>query len=500
MLIRFERRLPIILFLVFIVLTTIGFLFYQSKVSFQEAIAWEKRSKEIQAKLDDVRFHLLDSEDGVRGFIVTGNETYADRHRAAVQRAEQLAATVRAMLNDDQDAVAEFANFDALLTEYKTESQRKIDLRKTEGFENSIVEVAKQSGNILSDRIQASVEKIKAIEFAGLDVRSRSLDRSLNRTVWILIISSIAGIVALAIANLAVWREIGRRRKAEIDLIETNRGLERNVAQRTAELSEANVGLQKIGEEREMLLKLEKSARQEAEIANRLRDEFMATVSHELRTPLNSILGWARLLDQGDLDGDQSKKAISTIIRSSETQNRLIEDLMDVARVISGKLELAKAPVDIRDVIEHSVQSLKPEADTKGIEFKVEQIGQSNSATVLGDRDRLVQVFTNLNANAIKFSPGETKVTVRIASSDENVEVSVEDNGIGIDKQFLPQVFERFRQDSSANGEKCGLGLGLAIVRHLVELHGGNVSAFSEGENKGTTVKVILPRLNGTGG
>ena len=254
-----------------------------------------------------------------------------------------------------------------------------------------------------------------------------------------------------------------------------------------------NETLREIGGEREQLLKGEKLARQEAEVANRLRDEFMATVSHELRTPLNSILGWARLLKDGTLDHGQTQRAVHTIIKNSETQNRLIEDLLDVARLISGKLELENVPVDILSVVSDSIEIARPAAQQKHLKLEFIPGDFKPEPIVTGDTDRLRQVFSNLLTNAIKFSHEGGRILVEAHQDAKVAVISVTDEGIGISKDFLPLVFERFRQDVNSSGRHGGLGLGLAIVRNLIEMHGGTVSVESEGENRGSKFTVRLP-------
>jgi len=294
-------------------------------------------------------------------------------------------------------------------------------------------------------------------------------------------------------ANYLIFRETGRRRAAETALMDVNRDLERKVEDRTREISRANRDLQELADERSDLLAREKAAREEAEIATRLRDEFMATVSHELRTPINSILGWARMMRDGRLDQARTSKAVDTIIKNSETQNRLIADLMDVARVISGKFELERTDVDPFDLASTAVESIKPQAEAKGLSLAFEHERNGNGAVLKGDRDRLTQVLTNLLTNAVKFTPEGGHVRLFAEAGDGQVVFRVIDDGAGISPDFLPLVFERFRQDTRAARDETGLGLGLAIVRHLVEAHGGSVKVDSRGRGHGSTFTVELP-------
>ncbi len=246
--------------------------------------------------------------------------------------------------------------------------------------------------------------------------------------------------------------------------------------------------------EREDLLKNEKAARKDAEIANRLRDEFLATVSHELRAPLNSILGWGRLLERGTLDDQTTEKAVKTIVRNAESQNRLIEDLLDVSRIISGKLRLEVVTVKPINIVESALETVRPAAEAKGITLEIKQ--DSIISHISGDPNRLQQVIWNLLSNAIKFTPSDGRVTLEIERENEFVNLRVKDTGVGIKEEFLPHVFDRFRQaDASSIRKFGGLGLGLAIVRHITEMHGGTVNVESEGEGKGSTFTVKLPLL-----
>jgi PAS domain S-box-containing protein len=233
-------------------------------------------------------------------------------------------------------------------------------------------------------------------------------------------------------------------------------------------------------------------ARMDAENANRLKDDFLATVSHELRTPLNAILGWARLLRMGNLDDDNRKRAIETIERNAVSQGQIIEDILDVSRIITGKIRLEISNVEIGQLVSEAVESLRPTAEAK--EILLQTILDTNPNPVRGDTQRLQQVLWNLLTNAIKFTSKGGRVQVTLQRVGSQVEISVTDNGQGIRPEFLPYVFERFRQaDSSTKRSHGGLGLGLAIVRQLTELHGGTVSVDSAGEGLGATFSVRLP-------
>jgi len=229
-----------------------------------------------------------------------------------------------------------------------------------------------------------------------------------------------------------------------------------------------------------------------AEESSRLKEEFLATVSHELRTPLNAILGWARMLRTGQLTGENYTKALDTIERNARAQAQLIDDLLDVSRIVAGKLRLDVRPTDPNTFIDAAVEAVRPAADAKGVHLQ--KIIDSAAVSVAGDPVRLQQIVWNLLSNAIKFTPRDGRVQVRLERVDSHIEVIVSDNGQGISPEFLPHVFDRFRQaDQKASRQYGGMGLGLAIVRHLVELHGGTVQAMSAGEGKGATFTVLLP-------
>jgi signal transduction histidine kinase len=246
-------------------------------------------------------------------------------------------------------------------------------------------------------------------------------------------------------------------------------------------------------EEREHLLLREQAARTEAEEANRLKDEFLATLSHELRTPLTAMLGWLSMLRGGRLDDETSVRALETVERNAKAQAQLIEDLLDVSRIITGKLRLDVRPVRLGPIIEASLDSLRPAADAKMI--RIQTALDSDDGLISGDPTRLQQIVWNLLANAVKFTQRGGEVSVRLEQKGAHVEIVVSDTGQGITAEFLPFVFDRFRQaDSSTTRLHGGLGLGLAIVRYLVELHGGTVQAESPGEGQGATFKVQLPK------
>jgi CheY-like chemotaxis protein/two-component sensor histidine kinase len=240
------------------------------------------------------------------------------------------------------------------------------------------------------------------------------------------------------------------------------------------------------------LLDSEQRARQVAELASRAKDDFLATASHELRTPLNAILGWARMLQSGTLSNNDYLRAVDSIERNAQAQVRLIEDILDGSRIITGKLHLEIRPLDLTLLVQAALDAVRPAADAKRIALTVEM--DPAASRVVGDPDRLQQVVWNLANNAIKFTPKDGRVDVSLRREGTEVQLTVRDTGEGIAADFLPHVFERFRQaEASTSRRHGGLGLGLALVRHLVEAHGGTVHAASDGPGRGATFVARFP-------
>jgi signal transduction histidine kinase len=306
----------------------------------------------------------------------------------------------------------------------------------------------------------------------------------------------------ILISKVNVFVDLYRRshalKRQTEDLRRAHDGLDLRVRERTEQLARVNQRLKAViaqrrraEVERADLLRREQEARREAERVNRMKDEFLATLSHELRTPLNAMLGWAQLLETRQLDPGGVQRALQVIKNNAFVQKQLIEDILDVSRIINGKMVLKMSSVDIRTIVDRSLETLRPAAEAKRITVT------SDLPDVLetcGDRNRLQQVTWNLLSNAIKFTQRDGKVDVRVENLGADLRIVVSDNGHGIAPAFLPHVFDRFSQaDSTVTRAHGGLGLGMAIVRHLVELHGGTVQAASEGENCGATFIVTLP-------
>ena len=249
-----------------------------------------------------------------------------------------------------------------------------------------------------------------------------------------------------------------------------------------------------VEKEREELLEREQILRHEAESANRAKDEFLAVLSHELRTPLNAMFGWTHMLKMNNLNLTQTQKAIEVINRNLQLQNALIEDLLDVSRIISGKMQLESETVSLVSIIQSTLDANRPIAEKQGVQIQSQLDALADE--IYGDQHRLQQIINNLLTNAIKFTPTGGTATVELKRVGNKAKLSVVDSGIGIEPGLLPHIFDRFKQsDASSKRKYGGLGLGLTIVKNLVELHGGSVEAYSEGLQKGATFTIELPLI-----
>jgi signal transduction histidine kinase/CheY-like chemotaxis protein len=296
-------------------------------------------------------------------------------------------------------------------------------------------------------------------------------------------------------ALVAAPDEVGDLVKSFNEMLTRVRTTSADVTAANRELKRSNEALQRENEERRRVETEREAALAREREANRLKDEFLAAVSHELRTPLNAMMGWAQVLATAPPTEETIRKAVTSIVKNARAQTRVIEDLVDVSRIATGKMRLNFQPLDLRSVVASTIESMEPVATAAGV--RLEQVVPRETCFVAGDRDRLQQVLWNLVSNGVKFTPGGGTVSVTLTRLNHEITVAVSDTGIGISPSFLPHVFDRFRQaDGSLTREHGGLGLGLAIVKELTELHGGSVSAASEGQNRGARFSFVLPELS----
>ena len=314
---------------------------------------------------------------------------------------------------------------------------------------------------------------VVAVSLDRAEVLAEWRDHARTSTVAVGALAATLGLIVFGLL-----RQMTARLKAEADLRQHQKG----EADRLRETNERLEGA----------LEREQRARRDAEAASRLKDEFLMTLSHELRTPLTAIYGWVRMLSTGVIPNSERRRALETVERNALAQARLIDDLLDVSRAISGKLRLETHAVQVADVVRAAVDTVRPALEAKRIRLEAD-IDQA-AGVIVADPDRVQQIIWNLLSNAIKFTAGEGVIALAVTRSDNDIEIVVRDSGIGIHPEFVPYVFERFRQaDVGSRRRYGGLGLGLAIVRHLVELHGGSVRAESAGEGHGATFRVVLP-------
>ena len=394
-----------------------------------------------------------------------------------------------------EEGLARFADEapDCVLLDYRLPDLDGLEFLERLGVANPPVIVLTAQG---SERIAVEAMKRGAQDYLPKDdLRAEPLIRAIALTVerGQLREALERRTADLERVNEELTRQIAQREAAEAAVQQINRSLERLVAERTEELSRANQDLRhEIAERRRMEAeRLELLARERE--SNRLKDEFLATISHELRTPLNAVVGWAEVARVRHGDPAVLENALDRIERNARLQARLINDLLDMSRIVAGKLSLDREPVDPVGVVRSAVDNMRAEAAGKSIAIETEL--QNHERPLSADPTRLQQVVWNLLNNAVKFTPEGGRIDVRLTQDAASAELTVTDTGEGIEPSFLPHVFELFRQaDGSTTRRHGGLGLGLGIVRRIVTLHGGSVEVQSQGRGKGTSFRVVLPR------
>jgi signal transduction histidine kinase len=401
---------------------------------------------------------ITNAETGQRGFLLTGGEEYLRPYEEARRAIETDVQELRRLWPDsnggDLDAL------DQLVQSKLRELEQTIALRREGKLTAATVIVKGGHGEAAMSGIRTLVDRLRSDEQARL---KEAAVRSARSRQTAFTTAAFATGIALIAVLLCLW--LLRR-----DLVQRGR----------------------VAEERAELLRREREARSQAELANRLKDDFLATLSHELRNPLHAVVGWLQILRQRPDDEALRMRAMETVERNARALQRMIEDLLDASRASRGKLELNMAPTAVGTLVTSVLETVRPSAASKGVEL-TEHLVAAN-VVVNGDYDRLAQVVINLVSNAIKFTPEGGRVDVSLTREPDAVVIAVRDTGRGIAADALPQIFEAFRQPGPRlAGTEGGLGLGLAIAKHIVELHGGTIAAASEGADKGASFIVRLP-------
>jgi signal transduction histidine kinase/ActR/RegA family two-component response regulator len=410
---------------------------------------------------------LVAMEEAISDLIfASGDEAITRTSTAAINRVDDLSVLTRDNARQQQRLTRLRSEIEAVGRTRRRGPGGAVDSRAEasvpQSLSRTVREVRMEELQLLTDRVDAS-------------------DRTLRRvTTTLMAVAASSGVLLVWVFGLVI-RDERKRRDVEGMLRRANEDLDARVSARTAELHDA--------------LDREHALRREAEASSRLKDEFLMTVSHELRTPLNSLLGWADMLRLGIVSGERRQRAVQAIYDNAKLQTQLVADLLDTARILTGKLRIEPTVVDLGEIIQAAANVVAPAAAAKGLELTVE--ADAHGSRFLGDPGRLQQIVWNLVSNAVKFTEQGT-VSVRLARSEDDayVKIVVADTGIGINGDFLPHVFDRFSQEKTGTTRPHGgLGLGLAIVRQLVELHGGTIRVQSGGEGRGAVFTVTLPAM-----
>ncbi len=437
---------------------------YRNSRTLLDESGWVLHTNEVREALSELLSSLEAAETSARGFIISGDETYLARHDAAEREVPEQLRRLRSLVADNAEQQWRLNGLEPQVDAWFASSREMIDRRRREAPAGE-QRVARGIGRL--DSLRATIRDMREAEIRLLQQRAEAVDAAARSAaegfaLTAFLATALVGVLYFAVRrHLRVREEVERGREALLS--------QEQAARRTAE-----------------------EARQKLEDADRAKDAFLATVSHELRTPLSPIVTWAEVLKRGNLDDRQVRLAVEAIQRSAKAQAQLVEDLLDVSRIAAGKMRLEVRPVDLAGVIRSAVDVVQPAADAKNI--RLQSVLDTKTAPVSGDADRLQQVVWNLLANAVKFTPRGGRVTVVLERVNSYAEIAVSDTGQGIAADFLPNLFERFRQGAATSTRgSTGLGLGLAIVRHIVEAHGGTVHAESPGPGKGSVFTVKLP-------
>jgi len=451
-----------------IILATTAISYRNANTLFDES-QWVAHTHEVRSELSGLLSGLQDAETGTRGFILTGDEAYLAPHAAVRQEVVGRLDHLRRLIADNPDQERRLRDLEPHITVLLGWLDGTVATQRRAGVEAARERVVEGTGKREMDAARAGIRSMEAAEDRLLGERARAARDAATTASGTF---AVAAVLAGALIGV-LYTLLGRHLRVQA---EASREREELLAREQAARRAAEQGQRQVEE------------------ASRAKDSFLATVSHELRTPLSPILAWTDMLERGTLDAAQSRRALATIRRCARAQVRLVEDLLDVSRIVAGKMRLAVRPVELGGVIRAAVDVIRPAADAKNI--RLQTVIDTETAAISGDAERLQQIVWNLLSNAVKFTPKGGRVTVVLERVNSHVEIAVSDTGQGIDPEFLPHVFERFRQDDVTSTRRyAGLGLGLAIVRHIVEAHGGTVHADSPGRGEGAVFTVKLPLI-----
>jgi len=475
------RRTSAIAFgLVAIAVIIVSAFAYRTLRRSDEANELVAHTYQVLNALERVTTAIVDAETGVRGFAIGGVRRYLEPFNRANR---ELVPRIEAVASLTADNPVQQRNVSDLRTQASTTMQvlqQMISLKESnEGIPSYLSEREKES----MDTVRATLQRMRIEEQDFLVQRHQS---AASADVWrrVLVVSLIAAaFTVLAVSFLFVDRRA-------VLVSQLNRSLAERVRERTTKLEQALTDEQEARQHAEHSQRREQQARAEADDANRSKDVFVARVSHELRTPLNALMGWARMLHEGQLPPERVGHAVAAIDRNGEVLKTLVDDLVDMSRISTGTLQLNRQNLEVAALVQESLNLLEPAASAESIIIETDI--ESGPMFIEGDSTRLRQVLWNLLSNAIKFTPARGRVMLTVRPSGEEVEIRVTDEGQGIAPEFLARVFEPFSQaDSSGQG----LGLGLAVVHQLVKAHGGRVDVMSDGVGTGTTFTVFLPMV-----
>ena len=393
---------------------------------------------------------LVDAETAERGYIITSDPKFLEPLNGVPDAISQALTRIRALTVDSPEQQTDLQHLSTTVRQKLDELDEAIRKRREAGFDAAQAQVALHVDKRTMDEIRATVARMEAREDAQLAARIAQTDQSYRTAVLTEAMTTAVALLAIGVLFIGTVHYGAMRLRAT-----------------------------RAAEEQQQVLR----------DALHQKDDFVALVSHELRTPTNTILGWTQMLREGAVDGGRRDHAVAAIERGADSLRQLIDDLMDTTQMVSGRLRLTVAPLEVSDVVRDAIDAVRLSAERKGVTI-LERL-PADLPPIKGDAGRLKQVVLNLLTNAIKFTPSGGTIAVQV-SAGSGVRLEVRDTGDGIDPAFLPHVFERYRQAASARAHR-GIGLGLAIVKHLVELHGGSVSAHSDGLGHGTTFVVELP-------